>query len=53
MRGQAARGFEIDSDSFSLSEKPQERAGAKAFVNVEAGQLEPWWREQRGVTSER
>jgi len=29
-------GFEIDSDSFLLSEKPHGRAGAKAFVNVEA-----------------
>jgi hypothetical protein len=33
------RDFEIDSDSFSLSEKPQGRASAKAFVNVEAEQL--------------
>jgi hypothetical protein len=31
------RDFEIDSDSFSLSEKPQGRASAKAFVNCRSG----------------
>ena len=52
-RAARLRDFEIDSDSFLLSEKPQGRASAKAFVNVEAEQLAPWRREQRGVTSER